>query len=111
MGVRIELDRSNARAAQHPSTKTHQRRPVALLSRPLGADSPVGDHVGMIAEPGAKGEGGNRTGAEGKDEILEVPLGTIARDFNTGEVLFEITKQDEEKIGRNKRPSPVARQA
>src|SRR5258705_8174372 len=52
----------------------------------------------VIAEPGAKGEGGNRTGADGKDEILEVPLGTIARDFNTGEVLFEITKQDEEKI-------------
>lgn len=52
----------------------------------------------VIAKPGNKGEGGNRAGADGEDEILEVPLGTIARDFNTDELLFEITKHDEEKI-------------
>lgn len=52
----------------------------------------------VIAKPGEKGEGGNRSGADGQDEILEVPLGTIARDFQTDEVLFEITKHDEEKI-------------
>jgi GTP-binding protein len=52
----------------------------------------------VIAEGGNKGEGGNRTGADGKDEILEVPLGTIARDFQTNEVLFEITKEGEEKV-------------
>src|SRR5689334_3954334 len=52
----------------------------------------------VIAEPGAKGEGGNRAGADGKDEILDVPLGTIARDFQTDEILFEITKDGEEKI-------------
>jgi GTP-binding protein len=52
----------------------------------------------VIAEPGNKGEGGNRSGADGKDEILDVPLGTIARDFNTNEILFEITKEGEGKV-------------
>ena len=52
----------------------------------------------VIAKPGNKGEGGNRSGADGKDEILDVPLGTIARDFNTDEILFEITKEGEEKV-------------
>jgi len=52
----------------------------------------------VIAKPGGKGESGNRTGADGKDEILDVPLGTIARDFNSGEILFEITKEGQEMI-------------
>lgn len=49
----------------------------------------------------ANGEGGGsalRSGANGKDEILEVPLGTIAKDAETGEVLFEITQDGETKI-------------
>lgn len=52
----------------------------------------------IIAEQGHNGEGGNRTGAQGKDIILEVPLGTVARDAETGEVRFEITEDGEEKI-------------
>ena len=52
----------------------------------------------VIAQPGNKGEGGNRHGADGKDEILDVPLGTIARDFNSGDFLFEITKDGQEEI-------------
>jgi GTP-binding protein len=47
------------------------------------------------------GEPGGRNlchGANGKDEILEVPLGTVAKDAETGEVLFEITADGEEKI-------------
>ena len=39
-----------------------------------------------------------RTGASGKDEIIEVPLGTVARSAETGEMLFEITTHGEEKI-------------
>lgn len=38
------------------------------------------------------------TGASGKNEIIEVPLGTLARDEETGEVIFEITKDGEEKV-------------
>ncbi len=51
----------------------------------------------IIASGGQPGSVSLQTGASGKDEILEVPLGTIARDFETGEVLFEILKDGEEK--------------
>ena len=35
------------------------------------------------------------TGADGKDIIIDVPLGTIAKNAETGEILFEITKKPE----------------
>jgi GTP-binding protein len=47
---------------------------------------------------GAHGAGNLKTGAQGKDEYIEVPLGTVARDDETGEVLFEITEDGEERI-------------
>lgn len=37
-------------------------------------------------------------GADGEDIVLEVPLGTIARDVETGEFLFEITEHGERQI-------------
>lgn len=52
----------------------------------------------VIAEPGENGAGQLRTGAQGQDEILEVPLGTIARDFETGEVDCEITEDGQEYV-------------
>ncbi|MEO5569833.1 MAG: GTPase ObgE [Bacteroidia bacterium] len=52
----------------------------------------------VIAEDGGKGGSALKTGANGKDEILEVPLGTIAKDFETGEFLFEIEKEGQEFI-------------
>ncbi len=50
----------------------------------------------VIATNGSKGEGGNRTGAQGKDEILEVPIGTVAKLADTDEVLAEITEDGQE---------------
>ncbi len=50
------------------------------------------------AEHGVHGSGNNRFGANGKDEIIEVPLGTVAKDAETGEVHFEIVSDQEEKI-------------
>ncbi|MCF0056569.1 GTPase ObgE [Dyadobacter sp. CY356] len=47
---------------------------------------------------GKGGEGGRRKGADGKDIYLEVPLGTIARDVETGEQLVEITEDGQEVI-------------
>jgi len=47
------------------------------------------------------GEGGGaslKTGATGKDAVIEVPLGTVARDAENGEVLLEITKHGEEQV-------------
>ncbi|MFS8617801.1 MAG: GTPase ObgE [Solitalea sp.] len=46
----------------------------------------------VIAGDGQPGSHQQRTGADGKDVILEVPLGTIARNAETGEVLMEITR-------------------
>ncbi|MFT6866304.1 MAG: GTP-binding protein [Cyclobacteriaceae bacterium] len=50
------------------------------------------------ADKGGNGEGGNRSGISADDIILEVPIGTIAKDVETGEVLLEILEDGEEKI-------------
>ncbi len=52
----------------------------------------------VIAGSGGNGGSSTSTGADGEDIILDVPLGTVAKDAETGEVLFEITKHDETKI-------------
>lgn len=52
----------------------------------------------VIAGLGQSGGKNNMTGADGEDVVLEVPLGTVARDVETGELLFEITEDQEEKI-------------
>jgi GTP-binding protein len=52
----------------------------------------------VIAGVGESGSRNLRHGANGKDEILEVPLGTVAKDAETGEVLFEITDDGQEKV-------------
>lgn len=52
----------------------------------------------IFAEHGGAGSGNNKIGKDGKSRILEVPLGTIAKDAETGEVLFEITTHGEEQI-------------
>src|SRR5690606_1039858 len=52
----------------------------------------------VIAEAGTPGGSALRTGADGKDEIIEVPLGTVAKNAETGEVIFEITEDGETKI-------------
>jgi GTP-binding protein len=50
------------------------------------------------AEHGAHGSSNLKTGSEGKDVFIDVPLGTIVRDEESEEVLFEITDEGEEKI-------------
>ena len=50
------------------------------------------------AEDGGAGSGQLKHGKQGQDIILQVPLGTVARDGETGEVLFEILGDGEEKI-------------
>ena len=50
----------------------------------------------VIAEHGAPGSANLKTGKNGNDEILEVPLGTVAKDAETGEFICEITKDGEE---------------
>lgn len=52
----------------------------------------------VVAEHGVGGSRNNMTGAEGKDVYIEVPLGTIARNADTQEILGEISEDGQELI-------------
>lgn len=52
----------------------------------------------VIAAPGQRGGKNNMSGADGEDVVLDVPLGTVAKDAESGEQLFEITRDGEERI-------------
>ena len=51
-----------------------------------------------IAENGLPGEGGKKSGADGKDVILHVPLGTIAKESDSGKIRCDITKDEQQII-------------
>jgi len=50
------------------------------------------------AEQGGDGSKSRSTGKDGSDIYVDVPLGTIVRDSETAEIIFEITENGEEKI-------------
>lgn len=50
------------------------------------------------AEHGEGGGGQLQKGKNGQDIYLDVPLGTVAKDAETGEVLFELVEAGEERI-------------
>ena len=52
----------------------------------------------IYGDDGGAGEGQKSTGADGKDIYLDVPIGTVAKDAETGEVMLEILEDGEEKI-------------
>jgi GTP-binding protein len=52
----------------------------------------------IFAGNGIGGSAQTSTGADGKDVYIEVPLGTLAKKNETGEILFEITSHGDEKI-------------
>lgn len=83
---------------------------------PDGGDGGRGGHVYLVGnknlwtlfhlkftrhiKAGHGGDGGSSrsTGADGEDKFIEVPLGTVVKDKETGEFLFEITEDGEKKI-------------
>lgn len=83
---------------------------------PDGGDGGRGGHVYIVGNEGLwtlfhlkfarhikaghGGDGGSSrsTGSDGEDKYIEVPLGTVVRDKETNEVLFEITEHEEKKI-------------
>ncbi len=96
---------------------THYRREKYIpMGGPDGGDGGRGGHVilrGNVqlwtllhlkfqkhvkAGHGAHGSGNMKTGSQGTDKYIEVPIGTIARDAETNEFLFEISADGEEKI-------------
>lgn len=52
----------------------------------------------IIASHGKSGGKSEATGAQGKDEVIQVPLGTVIKNAETGEVQFEITEDGERQI-------------
>jgi GTP-binding protein len=52
----------------------------------------------VAAGDGQNGSKQTSTGKDGQDVILDVPLGTVARDSETGEALFEITEHGEKQV-------------
>jgi GTP-binding protein len=96
--------------------KHFRRDKLTAMGGPDGGDGGRGGHIilkgnsnlwtllhlryykNVIAEDGERGSDNNRTGRYGKDVIIEVPLGTIARNEETGEKEIEILKDGEEQI-------------
>lgn len=50
----------------------------------------------IFAEHGGNGSGNHKHGKDGESKIIEVPLGTLVRDAETGKQLCEITEDREE---------------
>jgi GTPase len=92
------------------------RGPATPKGGPDGGDGGRGGHIYLVAdrnewtllslryrkhiyaEDGQSGRGALCTGAEGADIYVSVPLGTVAKDAETGEVLMEITEIGESRI-------------
>lgn len=52
----------------------------------------------VYADHGASGSGACSSGANGKDIVLDVPLGTVVKDAETEEVILEITEEGKEVV-------------
>ena len=52
----------------------------------------------IFGEHGGIGTGNHSYGKDGKNSYIDVPLGTIGKDAETGEILFEITDEGEEHV-------------
>lgn len=113
----IDYVKFNCRSGSGGAGSVHFRREKHVpKGGPDGGDGGRGGHVilkgnsqlwtlihlkyrkHVHAEDGNPGGSANKFGADGKDEILEVPVGTVARDAETGEVIMEILEDGEERI-------------
>lgn len=92
------------------------RNKLTAMGGPDGGDGGRGGHIilrgngqlwtllhlryykNVVAEDGENGSKNNSTGREGKDIIIEVPLGTVAKDEETGKIDVEILEDGQEFI-------------
>ena len=99
-----------------PGSSHFMRNRMTAKGGPDGGDGGRGGHVivrgnaqfwtllhlkyarHVIAEHGEPGRGQHKHGADGKDSYIDVPLGTVVKDAESGEVLFEILDDGQEVI-------------
>jgi GTP-binding protein len=97
-------------------SKHFLRNKLTAMGGPDGGDGGRGAHIilkgnsqlwtllhlryfkNVLAEDGENGSGNNSTGRNGKDIIIEVPLGTIAKDEASGKMEAEILEHGQEII-------------
>jgi GTP-binding protein len=97
-------------------SKHFMRNKLTAFGGPDGGDGGRGAHIilrgntnlwtllhlryfkNVLAEDGENGSKNNSTGRDGKDIIIEVPLGTIARDEESGKKEAEILEDGQEVI-------------
>jgi len=113
----IDYVKINCRSGAGGAGSSHFRREKFVdKGGPDGGDGGRGGHVIMKAnsqhwtllhlkyrkhikaEAGVSGSGARCNGKQGNDVILEVPLGTIAKHAETGEVMGEVTEHGQEII-------------
>lgn len=97
------------------STHLHRDK-LTMTGGPDGGDGGRGGHIilrgnsnfwtlihlkfqrHIFAGDGGSGSKSRSSGADGSDQIIDVPLGTIARDAETGEAICEITENGEQVV-------------
>jgi len=113
----VDYVKIHAKSGNGGGGSTHFRREKYIpKGGPDGGDGGRGGHVilrgntqlwtllhlkykkHIKAGHGAHGSGNLKSGAQGKDVYIDVPLGTVARDGETNEVLFEVTEDGQEMI-------------
>ena len=111
----IDYVKINLRSGRGGSGSSHFRREKHVpKGGPDGGDGGRGGHVYLvgnpqlwtlihlkyqkhiIAENGNGGEGGRRSGAEGEDVFIQVPLGTIVKDAETNAFIAEVTEEGQQ---------------
>ena len=113
----IDYIRIFARSGHGGRGVTHfMRNKLTAMGGPDGGDGGRGGHIilkgnsnvwtllhlryykNVLADNGENGSKDNCTGKDGKDIIIDVPLGTIARDQETGNIEAEILEDGQEII-------------
>lgn len=113
----IDHVKLHARAGKGGAGAVHFRREKSVpKGGPDGGDGGRGGHIilqgneqlstllhlryrkHVKAAQGQPGAGGRRSGVTGADIVLQVPLGTVAKDAATGQVLFEMTQEGSQEI-------------